>query len=126
MVEDAARAAAPDGASTELTWMSEYDEYYYDRDRGLPLPILRARYSDAESTWLYLDPASGAIASVMRRPDRVNRWLYHGFHSLDPAWLRNRRPAWDAVVLMLSLGGIVGVASSLLPAWRRVRRRAAR
>jgi len=53
---------------------------------------------------------------------RLNRWLYHGLHSLDPAWLRSRRPLWDVLVVGLSLGGIVGVAASLVPAWRRIRR----
>ena len=47
---------------------------------------------------------------------------YHGLHSLDPAWLRNRRPLWDVLVVGLSLGGIVGVATSLIPAWCRIRR----
>jgi hypothetical protein len=58
--------------------------------------------------------------------DRLNRWLYHGLHSLDPAWLRDRRPLWDVVVIALSLGGTAGVATSLVPAWRRVRGLAAR
>jgi hypothetical protein len=75
---------------------------------------------------MYLDPARGAIALVVRRPDRVNRWLYHGLHSLDPAWLRNHRPLWDIVVIALSIGGFAGVATSVVPAWRRLRRYARR
>lgn len=37
------------------------------------------------------------------------------------AWLRDRRPLWDVVVVTLSLGGLAGVITSLVPAWRRVR-----
>jgi hypothetical protein len=120
-IEEAARRGAPT-AGVELEWLHDYDEYYYDRDRMKPLPVLRARYGDAHGTWMYLDPSRGAIALVVRDRDRLNRWLYHGLHSLDPAWLRNRRRLRDLLVVGLSLGGIVGVAASLIPIWRRFRR----
>jgi hypothetical protein len=120
-MEQAAQAASR-GATVAPEWLVDYDEYYYDRDGRRPLPVLRARIADAEGTWMYLDPARGAITHVVRRRDRLNRWLYHGLHSLDPAWLRRRRPLWDVVVVGLSLGGIVGVATILVPTWRRARR----
>lgn len=119
-MEAAARNAGL-GTVADLAWLEEYDEYYYDRSGRRPLPVLRARYTDEATTWSYLDPASGSAALVVGRRDRLNRWLYHGLHSLDPAWLRNRRPLWDVVVIVLSLGGGAGVATSLVPAWRRLR-----
>jgi hypothetical protein len=125
-VEAVAREAAPRGARVDLTWLDDYDAYYYDRRRARPLPVLRARYTDAAGTWMYVDPARGSIALVLRRPDRVNRWLYNGLHSLDLPWLHNRRPLWDLVVITLSLGGIAGVATSIVPALRRLRRHARR
>jgi hypothetical protein len=121
-MEQAARAAASPGVTVVSEWLHDYDEYYYDRDRRKPLPVLRARCADTDGTWMYLDPARGAIGLVVRDRDRLNRWLYHGLHSLDPRWLRSRRPLWDVLVVALSVGGIVGVAASLVPAWRRVRR----
>jgi hypothetical protein len=121
-MESIAREAMPGVPLVDWQWIDEYDDHYYDRTRTRPLPVLRARYGDAEQTWLYLDPARGAIALVTRRADRLNRWLYHGLHSLDFAWLHNRRPLWDAVVILLSLGGLAGAVTSLLPAWRRLRR----
>jgi hypothetical protein len=125
-LEAVARGIAPDAAGVELTWLDAYDEYYYDRASPRPLPVLRARYTDPDATWIYLDPSRGNIALVASRRDRANRWLYHGLHSLDPAWLRNRRPLWDVVVIALSLGGIAGAATSLVPACRRLARHAAR
>ena len=122
LMETIAREAMPGVAASDLEWIDEYDDYYYDRARTRTLPVLRARYADADETWMYLDPTRGSIALVLRRPDRLNRWLYNGLHGLDFAWLRNRRPLWDAVVMLLSLGGIAGAATSLLPAWRHVRR----
>ncbi len=99
-----------------------YDAYYYDRDRRLSLPVLRVRYDDPQRTWLYFDPSHGAIARKEERLTRLNRWLYHGFHSLDFPFLYYRRPLWDVVVIVLSLGGIVLSATTLSASWRRVRR----
>jgi hypothetical protein len=71
---------------------------------------------------LYFDPKHGAIARKEERLSRLNRWLYHGFHSLDFPFLYYRRPLWDIVVIALSLGGIVLSATTLTASWRRVRR----
>ena len=80
----------------------------------------RIRSGDRDGTWVYLDPRTGSIVQVLRRPDRVNRWLYHGLHSLDMAWLWHRRPLWDVTVIGLSLGGLSLALSSATPGWRRV------
>ena len=104
------------------SWLDDYDSYYYDRDRHLSLPVLRVRYSDAQRTWLYFDPKHGTIARKEERLTRLNRWLYHGLHSLDFPFLYYRRPIWDIVVILLSVGGIVLSATTLTASWRRVRR----
>jgi hypothetical protein len=122
VIEAVGRDAAPDARVAEATWLTGYDDYYYDRTGARPLPVLRVRYDDPQETWMYLDPGRGAIALVVRRPDRLNRWLYHGLHSLDFSFLYTSRPAWDVVVIALSVGGIVGVSTSLVPTWRRLRR----
>jgi hypothetical protein len=121
-MERAARAAMPDAAVEEITWLQEYDAYYYARDRRLTLPVLRVRYADANGTWLYLDPRRGAVVRKEERRTRLERWLYHGLHSFDFPFLYSRRPLWDVVVIALSIGGLVLSATTLLPGWRRVRR----
>jgi hypothetical protein len=78
------------------------------------------RYADPQQTWLYLDPAHGVIASRLERASRWNRWLYHGFHSLDFPFMYYKRPLWDIVVIVLSIGGIAISVTSALPAWRRL------
>ncbi len=105
-----------------LVWLDDYDPYYYDRDRGLSLPVLRVRYADPQKTWLYFDPKHGTIARKEERLTRLNRWLYHGFHSLDFPFLYYQRPLWDIVVIVLSIGGIVLSATTLSASWRRIRR----
>ncbi|MEP6782185.1 MAG: PepSY domain-containing protein [Acidobacteriota bacterium] len=104
------------------SWLDGYDSYYYDRDRHLSLPVLRVRYKDPQQTWLYFDPKHGTIARKEERLTRLNRWLYHGLHSLDFPFLYYRRPLWDVVVILLSVGGIVLSATTLTASWRRVRR----
>ena len=126
LVIGAASAAMPGVPIEGLHWMDEYDAYYYDRDRRLSLPVLRVRYRDPKRTWLYFDPRHGAIARKEERLSRVNRWLYHGFHSFDFPFLYDRRPLWDVVVIGLSLGGLLLSASTLTASWRRLRRAARR
>ena len=122
LVVGAASIAMPGVAIDGLQWMDEYDAYYYDRDRRLSLPVLRVRYGDAQQTWLYLDPRRGAVVRKEERLSRVNRWLYHGFHSFDFPWLYDRRPLWDVVVIAFSAGGLVLSATTLTASWRRLRR----
>jgi hypothetical protein len=56
---------------------------------------------------------------------RWSRWLYHGLHSFDLPWLYRHRPAWDIAVLTLMLGGTSLCVTSLVIAWRRLRRKLA-
>jgi hypothetical protein len=83
------------------------------------------RYADAEKTWLYLNPQQGTM-SKQDRMSRLNRWLYHGFHSLDFPFLYYKRPLWDIVVIVFSLGGILLSVTTMLRAWRRLVRHARR
>jgi hypothetical protein len=117
---DVANAAMPGVAVADATWLNEYDAYYYSRIGTSPLPVLRVRYADAQATWLYLDPQRGIIALRLERTSRWNRWLYHGFHSLDFPFLYYKRPLWDIVVILLSIGGVAISVTSALPALRRI------
>ena len=114
------KRAMPDVPMQDAAWLDEYDAYYYSQEGMRPLPVLRIRYADPQQTWLYLDPARGVIASRFERGSRWNRWLYHGFHSLDFPFMYYKRPLWDIVVIVLSLGGIAISVTSALPAWRRL------
>lgn len=125
-VVGAANLAMPGIAIDGMSWLDRYDSYYYDRSGHLSLPVLRVRYADPQETWLYFDPRHGVIARKEERLTRLNRWLYHGFHSLDFPFLYYHRPLWDAVVIALSIGGIVLSATTLTASWRRVRRNLAR
>jgi hypothetical protein len=119
-----ARAAMPDVPVENATWLNEYDAHYYDLRGARTLPVLRVQYADANRTWLYVDPARGAIVQRTDDTRRLRRWLYQGLHSLDFPALYYKRPLWDIVVIALSIGGLALSATTLLPAWRRLRRHA--
>jgi hypothetical protein len=123
---DSAHAAMPGVAIEEAAVLDAYDAYYYSRAGELPLPVMRFRYADPARTWLYVDARRGMVLRREERLTRVNRWLYHGLHSLDFPWLYARRPLWDVVMIVLSLGGLASAVTAATPGWRRLRRHAQR
>jgi hypothetical protein len=120
-----AHAAMPGTRIRDEVWLEDYDGHYYDARATRSLPVLRVRFDDPDETWLYLDPRQGGIVDWSVRTTRLRRWLYHGLHSLDFPFLYFRRPLWDVVVIVLSLGGLVLSSTTLLPAWRRLLRHVA-
>ena len=118
---EVARAAMPDVPVQDMEWLDHYDAYYYNQNGARALPVLRIRFNDPERTWLYLNPQHGQLIR-MQRMNRLNRWLYKGLHDLDLPFLYYRRPLWDVVIVGLSLGGLLLSVTTLLPAYRRLRR----
>jgi hypothetical protein len=112
------RSAAVGTGLAELRVIDEYDRYYLDRDGQAPLPVVRALYTDAKRTRIYIDPKTAQIVSAYDDGDWVQRWLYHGLHSLNFPWLYNYRPLWDIVVISFMVGGTALCVTSLILAWR--------
>ncbi len=119
---EVARATMSDTPVEDAVWLTEYDGYYYDSRSARPLPVLRVRYADPQRTWLYLDPQRGAVVQRSEEITRLRRWLYQGLHSLDFPFLYYKRPLWDIVVILLSIGGLVLSATTMTPAWHRLKR----
>ena len=46
--------------------------------------------------------------------------MYHGLHSLDFAFWYDKRPLWDAVLIVLCSGGLVLSAIGTIMGWRRL------
>ena len=95
-------------------------------DREAPLPILRVKFGDPEKTWAYIDPSVSQIVRTVQWKGRIERWIYHGFHSLDFRFLYYRRPEWDVVMIVLSLGGATTSLIGMIVGFRRVFRGAKR
>ena len=132
VMEQASREAMPNVPVIDREWLTDYDNYYhqtttsFELGRHKPayvLPVLRVRYNDENQTWLYFTPSLGQMVKFDQR-DRANRWVYYGLHVMDWPGLFNRRPLWDIVTIAL-LAGLAAISiTTLLPAFRRLKRHA--
>ncbi len=84
------------------------DTYHYGRHRdpAAPRRVLRVRLGDADATWYYIDLQTAKIAKRMTSRARLERWLYHGLHSLDFPALYARRALWRFVIVTLCACGL--------------------
>ncbi len=109
----------PDSRLLGMELLQEYDDYYYSRhNRFRPLPVYRARFDDDESTWYHIDLGTGQPVSRVTDASRRERWMYYALHSLDIQALWRQRPAWDIVVILLSVIGIGFSLTSVSIAWK--------
>jgi hypothetical protein len=109
----------------DAVWLQKYDNSWRSRDGARHLPVLRVRYLDEQKTWLYLDPHRGTM-SKLEWIDRVDRWTYAALHEFDFPWLYERRPHWDIVLILVSIGGAALSITTVWPACRRLARHARR
>ena len=109
----------------EARLITQYDAYYLDRTGQRPLPVLFVQLNDETHTRYYIDPKTAQLVGSYRSSTEswVNRWLYHGLHSINFPWLYNYRPAWDIVVLTLMLGGTSLCVTSVIIGFQLVRRK---
>jgi hypothetical protein len=109
----------------EARLMTQYDAYYLDRTAQRPLPVLFVQLNDEAHSRYYIDPKTAQVVGSYRASTEswVNRWLYHGLHSINFPWLYNYRPAWDIVVLTLMLGGTSLCVTSVIIGFQLVRRK---
>ena len=132
VMEQASREAMPNVPVIDSEWLTAYDDYYhqtttsFELGRHKPayvLPVLRVRYNDKDQTWLYFTPSLAQMVKFDKL-DRANRWVYYGLHAMDWPGLFNRRPLWDVVTIALLAGlGAISI-TTLLPAFRRLKRHA--
>jgi len=109
-------------AIAESTLLSDYDGYYHPTERKLPLPVLRVKFADPDATWFYIDPHMGSVVSRFTRRERLQRWIYHGLHSLDFNFWYYQGPLWTAAMVTLNTGGSLLSVIGVIIAVKRVRR----
>jgi hypothetical protein len=118
----AARHLVPGSDLVDAVVLSEPDAYLYSHRVARRLPVLRLRFDDADRTWIYVDPVSGAVRARVDAQQRLHRWLFNALHSLDFRWLLAQRPLWDIVMWLLSSAGLVVSLSGVVMGVRRLRR----
>ncbi len=123
------RSLLPGFPLREARLQTDYDWHYYARaahsmggHMEKPLPVMVLQFADPAGTRLYLDPRSGRLIQRLDSHSRVKRWLFALFHSWDWLPLLERRPLWDILMIVASLGGLAISLSGVMLGWRRLRR----
>ncbi|WP_256077943.1 PepSY domain-containing protein [Massilia sp. YIM B04103] len=111
-----------------LETLTQYDSYYYARNAASMygnyerrLPVLRIVYGDADRTWVHLDVRTGLVEQSTVQSQRARRWLFNLLHSWDlppllaSGWLR------EAVLVALSIGGLLLSVTAAVIGLRRIR-----
>lgn len=105
---------------SDFVHMTEEDQYHYAyKGNTATLPVYRAILDDDEQTRLYIDPATGSIATVNAN-DRLNRWTRVGLHRLDFSFMK-ARPVWDLVVIFLLAGVTLVCITGTWMSFRRIK-----
>ncbi len=117
LIDFVTRVSQPFGGARPRV-ISQYDRYYLDRHRKAPLPVVLVELNDTDRTRYYIDPKSALVVGSYSAPGFLDRWLYHGLHSLNFPWLYNHRPAWDIIVIAFMIGGTALSATSMALAWQ--------
>lgn len=95
----------PENKVVESVLLKEYDNYYYSRHNDKELPVLRV-YTVNDIAY-YINPKTAQVVYKCGTKNRIQRWIYHGLHSLDFSFLAWNRPLWDIVLIILLLGGTI-------------------
>ncbi|WP_432730546.1 PepSY domain-containing protein [Variovorax sp. W6] len=117
-------------AIARIDVLRAYDNHYYARDAHTmtggtdkPLPVWRVVFTDAPASWVHVDPLTGTVLGRIDSHRRASRWLFAMLHSWDWLPLLERRPLWDVVLVVLSLGGAVLSLTGVVIGWRRLGRK---
>jgi hypothetical protein len=128
--ETALRNAATrllDAPVERIERLTSYDFHYFERAAhtmtgGIekPLPILRVVFQDPQASWVHIDLHTGAMLGRSDVGRRTSRWLFGLLHSWDWLPLLERRPLWDLLLIVLSVGGTLLSVTGIVIGWRRL------
>ena len=90
----------------------------------LLLLILVPFFSFGQTNYFIKGPINHQVIRKVETKNRVERWIYHGLHSYDFATLRNKRPLWDIIVILLLMGvTLLSITGAVLTYKKLFRRR---
>jgi hypothetical protein len=126
LLNAAAQAIAGRDVRFRAQRVDRADQYYYPThtEPDLVLPCIRVDAEDRVRTRYYLDPISGELLRTLTARLRLERYLFHGLHSWDFAFLYEQRGLWRAAVLSaMGLGASLSLLGVALTLRRLLRRR---
>jgi hypothetical protein len=101
----AVRRAWPTRGIAAAALHHEPDAYHY-ASRHAPALAPYVRVDLVDGATLYVEAASGRLLRRLEARSRLERWLYHGLHSLDVPWLYRHRWLWHVVIVALLAAGL--------------------
>jgi uncharacterized membrane protein len=121
-VADVVNAAFPEAGIDRYSIVPDRDTYTHLREGSLPPGTIRLELTDSNQSWVHVDHQSGEVLSILDNSRRVYRWLNNGLHSLDFPGLVDKRPMWDAVMLILLFVGFVTSSTGVVIGLKRATR----
>lgn len=122
-IRDAVARGWPEIAIVAVERRVEPDAYHYPTHREPSFrPYVRVRLGNRGDTTLYVDPFEGRLLRRHTTRSRIERWLYHGLHSLDVPFLYRHRWLWRCVVLVLLAAGLLLSVTAVVLTIRWMRR----
>jgi len=111
--------------------LTRHDAFYYARGSASmyggdarALPVVRFAFDDPGATLVYVDPRTGEVALSVDKAQRTGRWLFNLLHSWDLPVLLGGGWVREAVLILLSAGGLLLSGTGIVIGIRRVRARA--
>lgn len=101
--------------------LDSYDNYYYSRHNTKELPVIRVNTSNDVS--YYINPKTTKVLYKCATKNRIQRWIYHGLHSLDFSFLAWNRPLWDITLFILLIGGTIVSFTGTVLGYRFLKRK---
>ncbi|PCH76356.1 MAG: hypothetical protein COB98_06510 [Flavobacteriaceae bacterium] len=96
---------SPTDVIVKSEMLTDYDHYYYSKNNTKTLPVFKITTS-TDKTY-YVDPLTTEMLYKCSTKNRIQRWIYHGLHSLDFNFLTSKGVLWDVVMWFLLLGGTI-------------------
>lgn len=119
----AVAAAFPENRIKQVQRLDAHDAYWYVHRSMRPLPALRIALDDPSQTWLTADLTTGRIVGASDQQDRLRRWLFNFVHLYDHPALLRRPMVREALIWILSFGGLVVSLTGALIGMRSLRPR---
>ena len=103
-------------------WLNDGDMYYRSSPERQVSKVLKVEFADKARTTYYLDPETAQVVSSHNNDSRLYRWLFNALHCMDFPPLRNYEIGRQAIVIALSIGGILISIAGVVLGWRRLRK----
>ncbi|WP_369758895.1 hypothetical protein [Methylophilus sp. 5] len=116
-----AQAMQPGVTQISAEWLNDGDMYYRSNPEHKISKVLKVEFADNERTTYYLAPETGQVVSSHNNDSRLYRWLFNALHCMDFPPLRNDEVSRQAIIIALSLGGILVSVAGVVLGWRRLR-----